>query len=68
MAEEFQPEHPHPESKSSTTFGGVLTAVMLLAFLTPRWSADASVNWWVTLGGGVLALLIALGVGMTRRG
>lgn len=41
------------------SIGAALVVVMLLAFITPRWSADESTNWIVTLVGGLVAAGLA---------
>ena len=37
------------------SLGSALVAIMLLAFLTPRWSADEGINWTLTIVGGLVA-------------
>ncbi|NNF57780.1 MAG: hypothetical protein HKN04_06020 [Rhodothermaceae bacterium] len=48
------------------SLGAALVAIMLLAILTPRWSVDESTNWIVTIGGGLVAAVLAYAFLATR--
>ena len=71
----FQPDDQHASAKTSTSSTSIvvtavliaLGVVMLFALAVPRVSGSDSVNWLVTLGAGLVALLIVLAIGFMRR-
>lgn len=74
MASLFQSENPHPSAgKPATTtmvaisIVAALMVVMLLGIAAPRLFADATTNWLVALGAGVLTLVGGLLYGRWRR-
>jgi hypothetical protein len=66
------PESPVPGPSSAillfAAIGGALVAVLLLASLTPRWTADEGTNWLITLLGGLVAGIAVYAVGALRKG
>ena len=74
MAESFQPQDPHPDSKSDTGWTSIAVAAVLSAFgvfmifalLAPRMEWTDGVSWGLTLGATVLVLLVVLGGGLMR--
>ena len=75
MPTSFQPDNQHHPAKTSTSSTSIvvtavlvaLAVVMLFALAIPRLSESDGVNWLVTLGAGLVALLIVLAVGFMRR-
>lgn len=75
MATSFQPEDQHPQAKTPTSSTSIivtavlsaLAVVMLFALAVPRVSGSDSVDWLVTLGAGVVTLIVVLVAGFMRR-
>lgn len=73
MATSFQPEDPHSKARTTTSGTsivvtaviGALMVVMLFAVVAPRLFGE--VGWPITIGAGILTLLIVLAVGFMRR-
>ncbi len=66
------PDAPAPRSFSAfllfAALGVGLVVVMLLAAFMPRTGAEETVNWLVTLVGGVVAAVVTYAVGAMRKG
>lgn len=75
MATSFQPETPHEPARTGRGTAAVvvtavlasLATVMLLALLVPTLSGSGETNWLLTLGAGLLVLVLILGVGLSRK-
>ncbi len=74
MSDSFNPEKPNSPSRSGRGIGSFvvvgaligLLVVMLFALVIPRGGGDEEVNWIAAIGAGVLAFLIAAGIGYAR--
>jgi protein-S-isoprenylcysteine O-methyltransferase Ste14 len=75
MATSFQPEKPHspaPRSRGNASIVwlavvSALVVVMLFAVAAPRLFWDGTTDWVVSLGAGVVTLVVILAYGFLRR-
>jgi hypothetical protein len=75
MSTPFQPDNPHPKTDGPARWTTIivlsilsaLMLVMILSIVAPRLFQQSLTSWTVTLGVGVGALLIGLGIGYWRR-
>lgn len=75
MSDSFQPEKPYPPEGEEASEGpasiwiallSALGVVMILAILAPRFMQESGVNWWVTLGAGVLVFVVVFLIGRIK--
>ena len=75
MPTSFQPDDQHAPARTSTSSTSIIVTavlialgvIMVFALAVPRVSGSDGVNWLVTLGAGLAALLIVLAFGFMRR-
>lgn len=68
MSDAAPPPTPSTAALMIAAAGAGLVVVMLLAFLTPRWTADEGTNWLLTFLGGLVAAAVTYAVGAVRKG